>query len=197
MSDGLRLSRNPFLTMIESDKEIVELLAPNIKNGPWIAGGACLQWYHKKPVGDHDIDVFFKSKEQLNKCFKRFNRDFIYESEDAITISYNYGTIYNNFQHYTIQFIKRRFYENVTELLDNFDITVCQIASDGKDMIYGKTTLSDIENKRLVINKPYTKNAPKRLAKYWVLGYNPEPGVVTEIINDDSLNFDGFDTSYT
>ena len=46
------------------DSEPLSIIWPDLKQGPWIAGGACLRWYQCQPVGENDIDIFCSSAEQ-------------------------------------------------------------------------------------------------------------------------------------
>ena len=57
-------------TVHKDDQEIVDILQLNIHNGPWIAGGAVLNWFNDTPV-QSDIDVFCRSEAQAKQLLKR------------------------------------------------------------------------------------------------------------------------------
>ena len=64
VNDGKAVDIIAFACVHNSDQEPVNLILPNLKEGPWIAGGAALRWYQDQSVGDSDIDVFCSSEEQ-------------------------------------------------------------------------------------------------------------------------------------
>ena len=160
-----------------SDQEPVNLILPHLKEGPWIAGGAALRWYQNQSVGDSDIDVFCSSEEQALriidyiKSHGRFSIKF--DSENALTMQY---WAKDNNRTWTIQIIKRRYFRSLKEVIDNFDISVCQIGTSGNDWLLGKDTARDIRERNLRMNIPLQPDATKRLAKYWTYGYRPVDG---------------------
>ncbi len=164
------------------DQEPVTIIWPDLQNGPWMAGGATLRWYQGLPVGENDIDVFCKSKEQMQavvdavKSYGRYSTK--HESDNAITLSYHNkaGTKY-----WTIQIIKRRYFDSLQEVVDNFDITVCQIGTGGQEWLMNKNTARDIRERNLRMNMPLHPDAAKRLAKYWTYGYRPVEGLLEAI----------------
>jgi len=166
------------------DQEPVSIICPDMKNGPWIAGGACLRWYQGLPVGDADIDVFCSSPEQAQqiideiKSYGRYSTKF--ESENATTLSYHS----KDSKYWTLQIIKRRYFKNLQEVIDNFDISVCQIGTGGQEWLMGKTTARDIREKNLRMNMPLQPDAAKRLAKYWTYGYRPVDGLLDSVRNN-------------
>ena len=168
----------------KDDQEPVSIIWPDMKNGPWIAGGAALRWYQGLPVGDNDIDIFCSSAEQVQmvvdniKSYGRFSTKF--ESENAITLSYHN----NDSKYWTLQIIKRRYFKNLQEVIDNFDISVCQIGTGGQEWILGKNTARDIREKNLRMSIPLQPDAAKRLAKYWTYGYRPVDGLLDAVRNN-------------
>ena len=72
------LTKSLFLypTVHYEDQLLVNIISPDLKDGPWIAGGACLRWFQNQPVGEHsDIDVFCKNEKQAQKLIKKLIRD--------------------------------------------------------------------------------------------------------------------------
>lgn len=164
------------------DQEPVTIIWPDAKHGPWIAGGAALRWYQGLPVGENDIDIFCSSAEQVQqvidniKSYGRFSTKF--ESENAITLSYH-GK--DGLKYWTLQIIKRRYFKDLQDVLDSFDITVCQIATGGQEWVMGKHTARDIREMNLRMNIPLQPDAAKRMAKYWTYGYRPVEGLLEAV----------------
>jgi len=77
----------------KDDSEPVSIIWPDIQQGPWIAGGACLRWFQGQPVGESDIDIFCSSREQAESIVERIKSygrySTKYESDNAITLSYH------------------------------------------------------------------------------------------------------------
>lgn len=167
------------------DREPVNIVKPNWQTGPWIAGGAVLRWYQNQPVGESDIDIFCSSAKQADdvilaiKSYGRFTTKF--ESDNATTLSY---TSHDGDQNWTLQIIKRRFFNSPEDVIDSFDITVCRLATDGKTLVLGKDTAKDIREKNLRFRMPLQPDALKRLTKYWIYGYRPVDGTLEAVQNN-------------
>lgn len=164
------------------DQEPMTIIWPDMHHGPWIAGGACLRWYQGLPVGDSDIDIFCKDEKQAKdiidkiKSYGRFSTK--HESDNATTLSYHTK---DGGKYWTLQVIKRRYFNSLQEVIDNFDITVCQIGTGGQEWLLGKFTARDIREKNLRMQYPLAPDAAKRLAKYWTYGYRPVDKLVQDI----------------
>ena len=165
------------------DLEPVSIVSPDIEQGPWIAGGAALRWYQGQPVGESDIDVFCKNAIQAKrviddvKSYGRYNVKF--ESENAVTLSHwsNEG----KYHQWTVQIITRRYFSSLEEVINSFDMSVCEIGTAGKEWKLGAFTARDIREKNLRFKLPLQADAPKRLTKYWVYGYRPVDGTIEAI----------------
>jgi hypothetical protein len=180
---GKIIELGDYPTVNQTDIEAVSLIRPSLDNGPWIAGGACLRWFQGQPVGESDIDVFCSSAKQaadVIEHIKSHGRYSIkYESENAVTLHY---TSKDSFcVSWTIQIITRRFFHSLKDVIDNFDITVCQVGTAGRDWVLGSHTARDIREKNLRFKLPLQSDAPKRLTKYWTYGYRPVEGTVMAI----------------
>ena len=179
-----------FPTVHKQDSEAATIIWPDDKNGPWIAGGACLRWYQGQPVGENDIDVFCRDAIQAQqvideiKSYGRFQTKF--ESENAITL-YHHAKDHSN--SWTIQVITRRYFKSLQEVIDSFDITVCEIGTGGNEWKLGKQTARDIRERNLRFKLPLQSDAPKRLTKYWVYGYRPVEGTIEQICNNPNTRW--------
>lgn len=175
-----------FATVNNADSEPVTVIWPDMEHGPWIAGGACLRWYQGLPVGESDIDVFCSSRKQVDdiianvKSYGRFSVKF--ESDNATTLLYWSPEGYS--RQWTIQIIKRRYYQNLQEVIDSFDMTVCEIGTGGNEWLMNRHTAKDIRERNLRMKQPLQPDALKRLVKYWTYGYRPVEGLVEAVQNN-------------
>lgn len=172
-----------FATIHKQDSEAATAIWPSDKNGPWIAGGACLRWFQGQPVGENDIDVFCRDSIQAQQVIdqiKSFGRYQIkFQSENAVTLLHHSKD--RNDRSWTIQVITRRYFKSLQEVIDSFDITVCEIGTGGNEWLLGQSTARDIRERNLRFNLPLQPDAAKRLTKYWTYGYRPVPGTVAMV----------------
>lgn len=172
-------------TVHPDDWEAVSIIEPDAAKGPWIAGGAALRWYQGLAVGENDIDVFCANREQVDnlveqvKSYGRYSVKF--DSDNATTLSHwNKDSDHQ----WTIQIIKRRYYNNLQEVIDSFDMTVCEIGTCGNEWLLNKYTARDIREHNLRMKQPLQPDALKRLTKYWTYGYRPVPGLIEAVQNN-------------
>lgn len=164
------------------DQEPVNLIAPALNHGPWIAGGAALRWYQDQAVGDNDIDVFCADSTQAQniinhiKSYGRWSSKF--QSDNATTLSY---WNQQNTKTWTIQIITRRYFPSLQAVIDNFDITVCQIGTAGNHWVMGDRTARDIRERNLCMLMPLQPDAAKRMVKYWTYGYRPVDDLLDQV----------------
>ena len=175
-----------FPTVHREDSEPLTLIWPDVKNGPWIAGGAALRWWQGQPVGDSDIDVFCASAKQAEEVIERI-KDYgrwqrKHESDNAVTLSY--WSKEDSFKIWTIQIIKRRYFKSLEDIINSFDMTVCEIGTGGNEWVLGKQTAKDIRERNLRLKMPLQPDALKRVVKYWTYGYLPVEGVLEAVQNN-------------
>ncbi len=175
-----------FPTVHRDDSEPITLIWPDAKNGPWIAGGAPLRWWQGQPVGESDIDVFCANAKQAEDIIERI-KDYgrwqrKYESDNAITLSY--WSKKDSSKTWTIQIIKRRFFKSLEDVINSFDMTVCEIGTGGNEWVLGKQTAKDIRERNLRLKMPLQPDALKRVVKYWTYGYRPVEGVLEAVQNN-------------
>lgn len=181
--DKVPTDHNCYPTVPWQDREPMCVIEPDLERGPWIAGGAALRWYQGQTVGDNDIDVFCRDAKQAAEVIERvksYGRYHVkHESENAVTIQYHRFSEYNN--NWTIQIITRRYFPSLQSVIDNFDITVCQIGTTGTEWLMAPRTAQDIRQRDLRFTYPLHADCVKRLTKYWVYGYRPVPGTLEAI----------------
>ena len=174
------------------DSEPITLIWPDLERGPWIAGGAALRWWQGQPVGESDIDVFCANREQAEavieriKEYGRWTRKF--DSDNATTLSY--WSKDNDRKTWTIQIIKRRYYKTLQEVIDSFDMTVCEIGTGGNNWLLNKMTARDIRERNLRLKMPLQPDAVKRVVKYWTYGYRPVPGLLEAVQNNPNAKWE-------
>ena len=175
-----------YKTVHAEDREAVSVIGPDYNKGPWIAGGACLRWYQGQPVGESDIDIFCKDAVQAAKVidqiknFGRFTTKF--QSDNATTLSY--WSESSSSKNWTLQVITRRYFNSLQDVINNFDLTVCEIGTCGNEWELGAFTARDVREKNLRFKLPLQPDAVKRLTKYWTYGYRPVEGTLDHIINN-------------
>ena len=201
----------------KDDLDLFDLIQPNISHGPWIAGGAPLKWYNGESVfaGHADVDVFCSNPSQffgLKTVLNNNHFTVIHESDNAITFRGHVGpqghafvsfgpsekpwskygfTEPISYRYCQIQLIRRKYYGTAKDVIDDFDFSVCQIATDGKNTIFGEHTEEDIKNK-VFRQTCYNTHILKRAIKYITYGYKPHSNVIESIMHDTSIdNFEG------
>lgn len=149
------------------DREVVKHLNLEKFNAV-IAGGAALSWYQKQSVDTKDIDVWFR-KQKDHKLMTEYLREStkVFSSNNADTYKIEMGD-----KEYRVQLIHNSPFESPVDLVNTFDITVSQIATDGYTWWYSDQFLADLKNKRLRITKSHNGSL-KRLIKYWSYGFQP------------------------
>lgn len=166
-----------------NDAHVVSVIAPDLVNGPWIAGGAPLAWYRGNSVDDNDIDVFCASMEQMREVASRLNNSAVlferYDSKYAKTYDVRIDK-----QEWMVQLIKCHYFNSAQEIINAFDISVCEIVTDGNKFVLGEHTAYDIKNNLLRFKDNLREDAIKRYAKYYAYGYNPVPGTFEKIVNN-------------
>lgn len=173
-----------------NDHQVVtDFIRPSV-NGPWIAGGACLAWYQNKPTNS-DIDVYFKDKHQYESLRSEYGRTLYrsrtlkdyysepcFESENAMTYKFIRT---EDLKVFKIQFIRKNFYQNLTEVINDFDMTVCKIGWDGDKVQFDRRFPLDVLNKVIRFDH-LTDQSYKRMIKYMCYGYSPLPGTIDTIL---------------
>lgn len=173
------------VTVHENDRELMEYLDIK-KYNAIVAGGAALCWYQNQPVKYHDIDLWFKTREDAkimsNYLSARQSPTFTTDNADTFEIQHNSNR-------YRVQVIKRHVYDSIDDLLDEFDITVCKVATDGNYWWLGKNFVVDLKDRRLSL----TSSKPaivRRMIKYMVYGYTPEDTTLQQIIDNPLVKWD-------
>lgn len=167
--------------------ELLEILKEfSLRDGIWLAGGAIRRQITDENVMGSDFDFFFRSQGLLDE-FHGFLSGSGYEKkyQNEHNTTWLKGDI-------KVQTIHISFYENPEILIDSFDFTICQLATDGESLFVGEYALWDIARKRLALHKlTYGVSTIRRLIKYARQGYTACPGTLAGIlesaVNDPSV----------
>ncbi len=153
-------------------------VSPNVsKDGPWLAGGACRRF----ALGSDelsDFDMFFKDQGQADAYMaglleKGFSE--IYRNEFNVTF---------RLEEWKVQCIIINFFPTVEAVIDSFDFTICQFATDGVSLFCGDYALFDLCRKRLAVHKiTYATSSVRRIIKYAGQGYKVCNGCIAAILN--------------
>jgi hypothetical protein len=145
-----------------------------------------------------DIDYFFLNAEALKSMFNllmdppedawAFKGYKLATEEPYLTGSGN-DLRYILFKHEKnlpdIQLIKLVYYDDAEHVIDSFDFTCVQFASDGANIIFNPMALSDIQNKRIVLHRmQFPTSTMRRLIKYANKGYYACPGSLSHIAKE-------------
>lgn len=155
----------------DSYDSIYSTIYSDIKTGPWIAGGAALKLYQGLPLDNSDIDIFVRDFDQfivvLHKLSK-ISSSITAITDNAVTLCISPIDKEPN----QVQIIKR-YYESANDVIDSFDLTVCQVVTDGREFKFGDTTIDDIKSKQLRRNPTSQFNLTMmRISKYLIYGYH-------------------------
>jgi len=164
-------AKHPKITELEYLVEVIPSLS---ETGPWIAGGSLL----RTKMGllmNTDIDIFFKNEKQYLDYEIKIKNDVGNKFEYISQEKNNYAhTIYIKYmgKKYKLQLIVFKYYESPCDMLDNFDLDICQIAYDGDRLYVAENTFKSIDNLDMHIN--HVNNPAyvmSRCMKYARLGF--------------------------
>lgn len=177
--------------------DVLSAYTPEIKDYGWLAGGAI----RRLVVGDKmdsDFDFFFKNKEKFDEFYIGIKGDKNIEmvkeakNENNLQLVVNIlgpdGLIHENIIY---QLINISYYERVEDLLESFDFTLCQFATDGDSLYCGDTALFDSARRRIVVNKiTYPVASLRRILKYSKQDYYCCNGCLTTFLLEASKDQD-------
>lgn len=173
------------------DREVFDMLELS-RYDAVVAGGCARMWWSGHPVGQQDVDLWFSNEKNcllmihdLHCSSTKKGMSFAkhHDSENALTYK-----LESTHGEYTLQFI-RRCYDSVDQLLGDFDITVCKIATDGKRWHVGENYISDLATRTLRVVKTHPRIA-KRVLKYIAYGFTPALETLSTVINTPDLRID-------
>lgn len=190
----------PFFRKRGLHNSVLSSLADCLPPGAIIAGGFVSTVFNTQSPA-HDIDIFFTGVEAFQRTYELFANPPTDDKFWAIreyTLSINIEELCNkskqiklvqlnsiNKDRVPIQLIKMIWFNDAEHIIDSFDWTVCQVAIDGKDLVYNPGALMDLYQRRLVLHRfHYPGDALYRLAKYIRKGYDILPVTLLELVSE-------------
>lgn len=149
-----------------------------------LAGGKMIHYFEnkKKSDSDNDYDIFVTSEDAFGKIHKILIKDGAkLWNEKPVIIVKHYLREYH-FQNTKLKFqVMSEAYASPEEVISEFDIRACAIATDGNRIYWMKNTLRDIQKKKLfLMNIKNNKAIFMRIFKYQTYGYElslPDMGI--------------------
>ena len=168
------------------DKMVDIKLWPNdnrVGSRIFLAGGAIRRTVMGQSIDGADLDFFFENEQAFNDFHMSMTNGEGNENVKVTERQFN-NTYQNNVLGYEVQAIKFKWYESPDALLDEFDYTLCQFATDGDLCYTGAMTLWDVARKRV---RPHKISMPvaslRRLLKYTNQGFYACNGALVELLN--------------
>lgn len=173
-------------TLVDAHQKVVNMLkyakAYEIlkKTNAIVAGGCFLSVIEERAV--NDIDIFFSNLESAEEAI----RDLRIELKTGYTIEYDNKTATMlEINGLKINFIKKRFFDNIQDLFDDFDFTCTMIGFEVADgmLRIGEGFRESVDNKKLMFNHKnnYPITSLPRVTKYMSRGYTISDAEITLI----------------
>ena len=197
------LTEFPFCRSLEGHPalQIIRRLAPllDFDNGPWVAGGVIRRILTRNDHDGYDIDVFFRDEEQLKRLtpeFRRIEADIRKEHAEqkgvfhllfqlAANAVAKAGDDHSGLKHersnvlVPLQLVNKLFFPTVEALIEDFDFTICQMATDGRTIRCPHRSINDLAERRLRI-APTSSGVRhvSRILRYFTYGFEPDNTVL-------------------
>lgn len=197
-----------FSNRFSSDfRNVARILNLNMETGPWIAGGAVRSDLYNEFISDYD--VYFSSNDQFVEVYNKLVMEgaaIVYRTENAITMHYRVRTQHthseldfiwccDSSEYYVIQLVILDYYKSPQDVIDSFDFTVCQLITDGNQVLVNDNTFDDIDNKLLRINETMDPEKQKgmipRIFKYVTYGFYIPEIEFDKILANSNVKWEG------
>ena len=169
---------------------IVKAIQPNYKTGPWIAGGCARCMWQNEAI--NDVDIWVANSNQILELTQRFSRHLgvgvSFSTDNALTFDY-YTTAKGGYESkWKLQIIVRKRFSKLEEVFDDFDFTVCKIATNGEGRFYmTEEVADDLENRRLRVERFNKEGFLERWAKYTMYGFDMPKESLRAHLDDTEL----------
>lgn len=208
-ASGLKYARAPIDSLKDRgiENRLLNNLVEYLPKGAFIAGGFMTSVVQEEKTAT-DIDIFFKDEEALRETLRIFLTAADEPAEDSgeeITNwafrGYKLTPVQPKDWNYDksrfiklvhprrlpIQLIKLAYYPDAESVIDTFDLTVAQFASDGQELVFNPVSLYDIARKRIVLHRmQFPASTLRRVIKYTSKGYYACPGALGKIAQEMS-----------
>ncbi len=175
-------------------EKIVKAIQPNYKTGPWIAGGCPRCLWQDEPINDIDIWIGHPSQvlELTNRFHEHLGIGISFSTDNALTFDY-YATKEDRAwaevnEKWKLQIIVRKKFTCLEEIFNDFDFTVCQIATNGEGKFYmTEQVAEDLHTRRLRVSRFNKEGFLERWAKYTMYGFEMTKEDLQQNLNDTEL----------
>ena len=152
--------------------------------GPWLVGGSVRDALLKEPI-EGDFDVFFPDEKTAD--YWRTRLFHLHRTEQAIDS--NSGRTFNakvripdTERLEEIQLVMVPF-ASVEHVMNNFNVTCCQFATDGKSLWIAENAVSHAQAKQLITaNADRLSRSGKHIYRYILRGYQPTKDVLDAML---------------
>lgn len=136
------------------------------------AGGAVRDWFDGKHGTTKDLDLFFRSPEELQDYKEWLDKNFdvlsVFENEFVV----NMLVLWDGENTVKVQLIKSNYFEDGIHVVSSFDLSPCQFAIDINHIYVGRYAAKDLKNRRLRVNRiTFPLSTLKRICKYSAKGF--------------------------
>lgn len=170
-ASGLNIYDHPLI------KHSHRYLGFDTHHGPWICGGAARKICFGQSLNT-DIDVYFQNEQQCDEF-----KDKMLECSTN-TVKFKNKTPYAEtwiWNDIPVQMIVMGWFSTLEDVLNDFDLTICQFGFDGIHCYAPYDAKSHVENKVLVFHKMVRPmRAMNRILKYSAQGFKFEPHNILE-----------------
>jgi hypothetical protein len=191
--------------------ERLNQLVAALPMGAYVSGGFMNAVLKGASDEASDLDIFFSSSEAFLKTYDLLTKPKTdKDAEEPQSVSFLKGyvteikreTLFTDktlrFVKFTnpdkpkwppIQLVKLVWYDNAEHLIDSFDLTVVQFATDGNELVYNPLGIMDLVRKRIVLHRmQFPASTLRRLVKYASKGFYACPGSLARIANEITLS---------
>jgi len=191
------------LTQRGISNRLLSSLTAGLPKGAYLGGGFLTSLIQEDEKAN-DIDLFFRDEKAFLATYKLFaegvpNKTRKDRKENSDLWAFNGWRISSDtlpgadgskqrfvkFEHDTlppVQLIKLVWYACAEHVIDSFDLTMAQFATDGEDLVFNPISFLDIARKRIVLHRmQFPASTLRRIVKYTGKGYYACPGSLANI----------------
>lgn len=195
-----RLSRieplDLIMTPVTVETNLVSLIrdvgCTDLSFGPWVAGGAARAVFEGVELrSPSDIDYFGgdlislgHAEKSIRTATKIITSNVTRNNSLNIETSYRPSWQKQKAKNYKFQIIRSGMFENLASLFHSFDFTICQFATDGRNIIHSRRAAEDVRKRvlRYTAGYPEKRISNYRIIKYMNRGFTPLRGVITRAV---------------
>lgn len=166
---------NPSDSQLYHIVDMLESIGIKIQSsGPWVAGGAVLRTFMGLAI-DTDLDIFFPNELSYTaaKLILEKNAKLVRETKFSNTFEFTVEHT-NKELTVTIQLVKYVYSDKISDIIQNFDLSICQLGFDGERIVCPEESIEDLRAKRMTIHSDritHPGSTLKRIIKYAQRGF--------------------------